>query len=247
MNRQIEKTHIDLIDVGLRHRQVTELSVSMMAQSMSRIGLQTPITVRAVMRDEDAGDLVLVAGATRLAAAKSLGWTHIDTIVVECTDVEAEMWEIAENLHRSELTKLERAEQINRWRDLLSQAGTKPTVRDTAAALNISRMEAQRASDLSRLTAQAKEAARDADIDDNQSALLEVAAGEPEQQVKLVAQVKEKRARGPRFDHTGNENQHDRDVLMLMGVWESACPSAQNEFFAAIENVMRGTVEEVPA
>lgn len=33
----------------------------------------------------------------------------------------AEIWEISENLHRAELTKLERDEQIARWIELVEQ------------------------------------------------------------------------------------------------------------------------------
>jgi phosphoserine phosphatase len=51
-----------------------------------------------------------IAGATLLDAAKSLGWTRIRADIMECTEVEARLWEAMENLYRAELTALEEAE-----------------------------------------------------------------------------------------------------------------------------------------
>jgi hypothetical protein len=47
---------------------------------------------------------------------------------------------------------------------------------------------------------------------------------------------KRKAKRGPR--HTPpDENQHDRDLRMLIGVWESTCESAREEFLQQIERI----------
>ncbi len=62
---------------------------------------------------------VLVAGRHRLEAAKRLGWSHIDCVEVDDDPVSAEMWEIAENLHRLDLTKDQRDEHIRRYAELL--------------------------------------------------------------------------------------------------------------------------------
>lgn len=58
-------------------------------------------------------------GAHRLAAAKSLGWSHIDCIEVEDDAITAELWELAENLHRHDLTKERLDEHIRRYAALL--------------------------------------------------------------------------------------------------------------------------------
>jgi ParB-like nuclease domain len=56
------------------------------------------------------------SGGHRLAAVKRLGLEYIECFVVENeSDDQARLWEIAENLHRAELTALERAEQIAEW------------------------------------------------------------------------------------------------------------------------------------
>jgi hypothetical protein len=86
---------------------------------MATIGLRVPISVRLVP-DEDpdgvGGNFVLISGAHRLAAAKKLGWGKIECVVYrdESEDT-ARLWEIAENLHRAELTATERAENIAEW------------------------------------------------------------------------------------------------------------------------------------
>src|SRR3546814_18232867 len=58
---------------------------------------------------------VLVAGRHRLAAAAKLGWEEIDCIYVALDEVDRRLWEIAENLHRAELTALARDQHIAAW------------------------------------------------------------------------------------------------------------------------------------
>lgn len=114
------------IEVAERHRALCPDAVDRLAKSMADIGLRQPITVRVV--DEmlvdgelTAGVPVLVAGAHRLAAAKQLGWGKIDCIEVADDPVEAELWEIAENLHRLDLSKEQRDEHIRRYSELIEQ------------------------------------------------------------------------------------------------------------------------------
>lgn len=114
--RQTESIAIDLIEIGQRHRAVDDEAVERLARSMNEIGLRTPISVRQA----DGGPVQLVTGLHRLNAAKSIGWDHIDCFVFENeTDIEAEMWEIAENLHRAGLSKEQRDEHIRRYARLV--------------------------------------------------------------------------------------------------------------------------------
>jgi ParB/RepB/Spo0J family partition protein len=120
--RKVCRFGVDAIDVGERHREVREESVETLAVSMQQIGLRTPIGVRCL---NDGANIVLITGAHRLAAAKRLGWDEVECIVhYDADDTEAELWEIAENLHRAELTKAQRDEHIRRYAELL--AGRKP-------------------------------------------------------------------------------------------------------------------------
>lgn len=109
MSGRVEGFGADLIEIPAGRRAVSEAKVEALAESIRHIGLQTPPTVRFI-RDQDEGDrIVLVAGAHRLAACKSLGHDFIDCIVIG-DDVDPELWEIDENLCRNELSPSERAE-----------------------------------------------------------------------------------------------------------------------------------------
>jgi ParB-like chromosome segregation protein Spo0J len=67
--------------------------------------------------------LLLVTGLHRLEAAKRLGWDEIDALFVTGNEIDRELQEIAENLHRSELTVLERDTLIGRWAELTAVKG----------------------------------------------------------------------------------------------------------------------------
>src|SRR5262249_56856518 len=67
--------------------------------------------------------------------------------------------------------------------------------RQTARELGIDEAEVRRAEKIASITPAAKDAAKEAGIDDNQSKLLKVAAAEPEKQVEAVKQAAKKSAR----------------------------------------------------
>lgn len=128
---QAYSLRIEDIQVGERHRALSTEAVDRLAASMRDIGLRQPISVRIVdemMVDGDltAGVPILVAGAHRLAAANALGWTHIDCIEVEDDPIAAELWEIAENLHRCDLSKEQRDAHIRRYAELLEARKLQP-------------------------------------------------------------------------------------------------------------------------
>ena len=121
---QSQSICVDDIEIGERHRALSEDAVQRLARSIADIGLKSPISIRIaddIMIDGKPCDGVpiLVAGAHRLAAAKSLGWSQIDCIEVEDDAISAELWEIAENLHRCDLTKDQRDEHIRRYAELI--------------------------------------------------------------------------------------------------------------------------------
>lgn len=122
---QSQSILVEYIVIGERHRALSDDACNRLAASMKQIGLRNPISVRIVDNyvDEDGvvgdGVPILVAGRHRLEAAKRLGWSHIDCVEVEDDEIQAELWEIAENLHRLDLTKEQRDEHIRRYAELL--------------------------------------------------------------------------------------------------------------------------------
>jgi ParB-like chromosome segregation protein Spo0J len=130
--------YVDSIEVSDRHRSLDNDAVTRLASSMKEMGLKQPITIRIVdlmVLDgkEVEGVPVLVAGRHRLEAAKQLGWQRIDCIEIEGDELQAELWEIAENLHRLDLTKEQRDEHIRRYAELLVERETVRQVRQIDA------------------------------------------------------------------------------------------------------------------
>lgn len=180
-------------------REVDPAVVKRLADSIDNIGLRHPITVK-----RKGEQYVLVAGRHRMEAFKKLAREHIPACIVSMTNAEARMWEIAENLHRAELTKLQRADNIAEWvqlceeeraKDISSQVDRKgrPEGGSEAAAreLGIERNEVHRSVKIAAISDEAKHAAHDAGIDDNQSKLLAVAREPQDRQVAKVYELKE--------------------------------------------------------
>lgn len=238
---------VENIIVGRRHRSISDDAVARLSESMKTIGLMSPITVHSPSDDS----VWLVAGHHRLAAAKLLGWEEIDAFVINASEIDLEMREIAENLHRAELTALERDEQIGRWAELLAakvfevgtpSGGIQPSekgVRKVARDLGIKTTDAHSAIKVASLSEEAKEAARSANLDDNRSALLAAANEDtPEKQVAKISQIAAaKIARPQRIadDPLNNPEATERQVVALMSAWNKAGPEAREQFMSRIE------------
>ena len=106
------------IIVGDRLRALDRESVERLKESISKIGLKTPISVRSSEQG-----WTLVSGRHRLEACIELGMDEIPVVAETGSELEARLWEIAENLHRAELTALERAEHIGLWIRLRGERG----------------------------------------------------------------------------------------------------------------------------
>lgn len=89
---------------GDRLRPVDPDKVAQVARSFAEVGQITDIEVR-----QDGDAWMLVAGAHRLAAARSLGWKTIAATVFEGSGALARLREIDENLYRHELNPLDEA------------------------------------------------------------------------------------------------------------------------------------------
>ena len=80
--------------------------------------MKTPISVRL-----NEQGWRLVSGRHRLEACIELGMDEIPVVAEMGSELDARLWEIAENLHRAELTALERAEHISQWIKLRGEWG----------------------------------------------------------------------------------------------------------------------------
>jgi ParB/RepB/Spo0J family partition protein len=159
---------IDVVTLPGR-RVVKDEAVAVLAESIREIGLQMPVTVRP---DPDSSDYFLVAGAHRLAACKAAGLERIDAVVAEWDEMEARLWEISENLHRAELSAVERAEQIDEWRRLTLERN-KPTDlansvgrpskghKETAARLGVSHQTVRNSKTIAELPQVTRDQARE--------------------------------------------------------------------------------------
>jgi ParB-like chromosome segregation protein Spo0J len=211
---------IDAIYIGQRLREPDIARVSEIAKSISEIGLLNPPAVRFVEKMtidgiEEHNVPVLIVGHHRLLALKKLGKESVECDVYKVDPLRAELMEIAENLHRAELTVLERAKQVARWIELTESSrasdqqdkpaqvapvskggrGKESGINSAARELGIERTAAQRDVKIASLSPEAEAAAVDAGLDDNQSALLEAAREtEPERQVVVLRELFEAQA-----------------------------------------------------
>lgn len=104
------KLEITKIEIGERLRQVRQSAVEGIAASFASVGQLQAVLVRT-----DDKRTRLVAGAHRMAAAKKLGWAHIDTSPLDLSgmskaraDIVCKIAEVDENLSRNDLDYAER-------------------------------------------------------------------------------------------------------------------------------------------
>ena len=241
--RETRKIDIDGITIGQRVRPLNAEAVKEIAASIKRIGLRTPITVRITDPSDDIPDYRLVSGLHRLEAMRALGEDEIEAYVTTDTSEDAaRMWEIGENLHRAELTALERAEHISEWIKLCERVseqivqkpqGGRPEsgISKASRELNIERMDASRSVKVASLSPEAKEAAREVGLDDNRTALLEAARLPAEQQAEAI---RHRAAFKPAADPLEDVGALEKQVASLMNAWNNAGPDARQEFLCRI-------------
>lgn len=197
-------------DEGLDEETVTAI-----AESIHVFGLLHPIVVRRVAQKAANGKtkakIVLVAGAHRLEAMKRLGKTKIPSLFIDGNKAFAELVRLGENLWRKSHTVLRQAEALVRYVDLASttlnisgQSGQKnkrgrppggialaarelPVV---GRSVHARRNMIKRAIKISRIEPEAKAAAVEAGLANNQDALLKIAeAGGQKSQLKMVREL----------------------------------------------------------
>ncbi|RVK13466.1 ParB N-terminal domain-containing protein [Sinorhizobium meliloti] len=107
------------IHIGERARPIDEDHAQAIAASMTERGQISPIMVRRTpAANKGKTPLTLVAGGHRTRAAVINGWAELDAIVVSADAVEAQLLELSENLFRNELSALDRAIFVAKFREL---------------------------------------------------------------------------------------------------------------------------------
>lgn len=247
VDRAVQKIRVEDIFIVGHRRDIREQAVKELMESIEQQGLHHPISVRFVdyLNDPDEGELhgayVLVAGRHRLEAYRRLGRQHIECVLMECTEDEARLWEIAENLKRAELTALERSEHVAEWIRLTEKlsgatCATKPGrgqgatggVRAASRELGIERTQAQRAVKIDSITPEAKEVAKKEGLSISQRALLTIAKAPPEKQAEVARRYK--LAPEPVDDEQATETQ----LAALMNAWNRAGSDARRMFLERV-------------
>ena len=248
------KVYLEDLVIKNRLRDVDEEKVKVLADSMSKIGLQQPISIWQEPDEHNLGAIHLVAGLHRVRAAESLGWEDIDAIEVNLNEIDRRRWEIAENLHRSELTALERSEHVAEWirlteeSDKVRQVDAVSTqvvakipehrkrgrpeggVKAAAREIGVNREDARRAVKVASLSDEAKEVAREVGLDDNRSALLEAARAPKEKQAEVLRDIAEKKKEKPEPVSVQWTAEDERSYGVLLDAWERATDAARNQF-----------------
>lgn len=245
--RIVERIPVDAIHVGERHRALDEGKVAALAASIHEIGrLMTPISVfMGEITDED-GEVcetaILIAGAHRLAAVKQLGWAEIDAFVLALDPTDRELWEIDENLARSELTPAQIAEHMARrkvlWekKSISVQVASKSQAgRPSGFASETARATGRDKSTITRAVARGEKIAPDV-LQAVQGTKLDTGASldklaklpAPEQR-RAVSQVRLPDEPLNEFEAT------QKQVATLMAAWNKAGPEAREQFLARID------------
>ena len=210
MSGQVREIAIADISVPSTKRPLKEETVEQIMTSAPEFG----VGLITVYEDAETHQFVLITGGQRLEAARRLGWTVIPANIVDWEPDRRRMWEIIENLHRAELTELERADQFAELTELrerraqkdqiLDEAdklsrvetvskggrGKKGGIREAARKAGITKDDAHRRMKIAGLPDAAKQVAKETGFDDNRAVLLEAAKAE-----NSVAFLREERAR----------------------------------------------------
>jgi ParB-like chromosome segregation protein Spo0J len=229
---KIAPAHIFGINIPPDHRELDLVAVENIKRSIKRFGLLHPLIC---CYDPHTGELVLIDGHHRLQALKELHAegllpnAMVDIIIDEkANQREARIKSLSANLHRADLTVMQRAEAID---ELLKHAGIETITASDEAADNddgdnsgqvaqkevkrrgrkqspksraikkvgIERREAGRAEEVAGLSEKAKKRSAELGLDDNQKALLAAAKFDtPEQQVASLEATAEAKEAGPK-------------------------------------------------
>ncbi|MCB5204217.1 ParB N-terminal domain-containing protein [Neorhizobium sp. T786] len=255
---------ISEIHVGERLRPIDQAYVEAIAASMDERGQISPIMLRRTpAKGGGKTPYTLVAGGYRTTAAKLLGWTEIDAIVVQADALEAQLLEISENLYRNELNPLDRAIFVMKYRELWEErhgkitpggdqkskghdgplifaAGRELSER-VCEQLGIAERTYKRISSIGQnLHPTLRQALRGTDAENDQSKLLKLAKLPTDDQVKVAAALKENPDIKPVLEWLKGPaaaapvSNQAKLLKSLIGAWDAADEDTRNQFLEHI-------------
>jgi ParB-like chromosome segregation protein Spo0J len=228
--------------------------VAKLAESVRNVGIIHPVPVRRkVTAFGKRSEIELVTGLTRFESYKLLGEQTIPCTYVEDDDDLVRQIQIAENLFRRDDTVLKKSELLAEWVERTEQnddisgqvdrkpKGGRPESGNAKAARELPslaksdegrRKQIERAIVIAKLATAVKNAAKKAGLDDNQSALLAIAAEKTTQaRLAKIHGLSVHKSKGARKDHsTAKKRQKagllstaDKKILKgLMKRWNNA-------------------------
>ena len=247
---------------GERLRPVDMEIAAAIGASLEERGQISPITVRRTpAKNKGATPYTLITGGHPCAAADIIGWTELDALVVEADGAEAQLMEIAENLYRNELSALDRAIFVLKYRELWEETHGKierggdrrskghdaPLIFATGRELSNQVQEKlgfgpdtyKRATRIGQnLHPTLRAALRGTGAETDQSKLLKLAKLPADDQLRIAASLKEKPDLKLALSWLKPEQpKADRqaDLLKkLVAAWESANEQTRNDFLMHI-------------
>jgi ParB-like chromosome segregation protein Spo0J len=230
-DKQVSACRVTLDDILLPEdvRQHDEADIAGMADSIRAIGVQTPISVTP--------EMMLINGLLRYLGARLAGLSSIDCFVIEDSSVQS-LWRLSENLHRSPLTALERSTALYQWAEAkavrLDQVsvggrGHQGGLAHAARVLGVDRNVLRRSTAIAAIPPETRAEIRKAGLDDNQSALLSIAASPVDQQLAKINEYSARRLSTP-------PNESELRYQTLMRAWDNCDQPTRARF---VDTVVR--------
>jgi len=254
---------IDRIKVQDRIRDLHDLDI--LKKSIQDVGLLQPIVISK--------ENVLIAGNHRLQAFKELGYDKIPVVIKDVDQMKAEMMEIDENLIRYQLSPLEVSKQLKQRKEIyeilhpnstlevitmenLSKrnnfapkentiSSEKSFTQDVAEKTGQSQRSVQQSLQIANnLTDEAVDRIKGTKLENNKTALLEIARIAPEEQVAKVEEFLNKDVASKKIARPLNiayKMDFVRKKVVINGKWESvpADCDMENASYTQIVNMMR--------
>lgn len=247
------------IYVGDRARPIDEDHAQAIAASIAERGLINPITVREAHARKGT-PYTLVAGGHRLRATTILGLEQIDTIVVEANQEEAQLIELSENLYRNDLSPLDRALFVMKFREVWQEkngkigrggdrrskgtecplifAGGRELSRQVQERLGFGETTYKKVTRIGQnLHPALRQALRGTTAEHDQSKLLKLAKLDAETQVKIAAALEHERDVGkvlswtkPEKRQPSQEDLAQKSFTSLVTAWDAADADTRQRF-----------------